>query len=437
PAVRHITLSNGIDVAYAQRTAVPVTRIAVSFDAGNAADPKDKLGLQSLMLSLIDEGTTSRSSVQIAEEQERLGAQIGAGASMDQTSLSLSALSPNLAPSLDLFADILRNPAFAPAEVERVRAQKLAGIAAELTEPRGVALRALPPLLYGKEHPYGIPFTGTGDPAVVARVGRADMIAFKQGWMRPDNARIFVVSDLALEQLGPQLESSLGSWRATGEKRTKNLDTPTPPARPRIVLIDRPGSPQSLILGGALLPVKGSDELLPLLAANEVLGGSFLSRMNMDLRERKGWSYGVSAQVNRLLGTAPYLVSAPVQADSTGPAIAALQSNMREFLGTSGVTPAELERTINNSIRELPGSFETGSDVLGGMQRNALFKRPDNYYDTLATRYRSLTAGDLDKAARAAIDPDKMLWVVVGDAAKVRPQLDALKLPVESVAAPK
>jgi zinc protease len=432
PAVSHFKLSNGVDVAYAQRTAVPLTRVVASFDAGNAADPKDKLGLQSFMLSLMDEGTATRSSIQIAEEQERLGASIGAGASMDRTTVNLSALSANLAPSLGLFSDILRNPTFAPAEVERVRAQRLAGIAAEMTEPSAIALRTLPPLLYGVGHPYGIPFTGTGDPAVVARVGRDDMVAFQRNWLRPDNLQMFVVSDLSADQVRAQLESQLGNWQASGAKGTKNLDAPIPAARSRIVLIDRPGSPQSVILAGQVLPVTGDQEVIALLAANDVLGGNFLSRLNLDLREKKGWSYGVSSSFNRVLGRVPYIVSAPVQADSTGPAIAALRDDMRTFLKTKGVTPAELELTINGSVRELPGSYETGAQVLSGMQRNALYQRPDDYYDTLADRYRALTASQLDAAARAVIDPDKLLWVVVGDAAKVRPQLDALKLPVET-----
>ena len=432
PAVSHAKLSNGIDVTYAQRTAVPVTRVVVSFDAGNAADPKDKLGLQSLMLALLDEGTPTRSSIQIAEEQERLGAAIGAGASMDRTTLSLTALSPNLAPSLDLFADILRNPAFAPAEVERVRAQALAGIAAEMTEPSSIALRTLPPLLYGTSHPYGIPFTGTGDPKVVAKVGRDDMIAFQHKWLRPDTARIFVVSDQPLSSLTPLLEQRFGTWQVAGTRGVKNLDAATPPARSRIVLIEIAASPQSLILPGELLPVTGSVELLPLIAANDVLGGSFLSRLNSDLREKKGWAYGVNSSVNRVLGTVPYIISAPVQSDKTGPAIAAMRGDLAAYLTRDGTTEAELMRTVNNSIRELPGSFETGSQVLGGMQRNALLGRPDDYYDTLAARYRALKAADLDKAARDVLDPDKLLWVVVGDGAKVRPQLDALKLPVES-----
>ena len=434
PTVETATLSNGIKVSYVQRPGLPITRVSISFDAGNAADPKARLGTQALMLALLEEGTTTRNSIDLAEAQERLGVSIGAGASMDRTSVSLSSVTPNLAPALDLFADVVRNPAFAPDEIERLRAQQLAAIASEMTTPGGLALRTLPPLLYGTEHPYGAPFTGTGDPEAVKKVTRDELFAFHRAWLRPDNARVFAVGDQPLSTLLPQLESRFGNWQAIGPKGAKDFKAPTPAAKGRIVLVDRPGSPQSLILAGELLDAKGTDELVTLLAANDVLGGNFLSRLNMDLRETKGWSYGVNAQVNRVVQTVPYIVSAPVQADKTGPAISAMLADIKDFLGAKGVTEEELARTVNGSIRELPGSFETGGDVLGGMQRNALYGRPDDYYDTLADRYRAMKVADLDKAARGAIDPAKLVWVVVGDAAKVRPQLDAIGLPVETVA---
>lgn len=435
PTVERARLSNGITVVYAHRDAVPITQVSMSFDAGNAADPKAKLGTQSLMLALLDEGTKSLNSVQIAERQEILGASISNYASMDRTMVNLFALTDNLAPSLDLFADMVRNPAFAPSEVERLRGQQLARIASEMTQPQGLALRTLPPLLFGAQHPYGVPFTGTGDPKAVETVSRDDLIAFHNAWFRPEKATIFVVSDKPLGQITPLLEAEFGKWAATGQAGAKNFSAPIPAAKPRIVLVDRKDSPQSLILGGEILPVKGTEEITDLLSANDVLGGNFLSRINMDLRETKGWSYGVRAQVNRVAEQVPYMVFAPVQADKTGASIAALQQQMRDFLGAKGVTPEELERTKNGSIRELPGSYETAADVLGGMQRNVLYERSDDYYDTLAARYRAMTAADLDKAARDAIKADQMLWVVVGDAAKVRSQLEGLGLPVEVVPA--
>ncbi|MCJ8159824.1 pitrilysin family protein [Sphingomonas sp. LaA6.9] len=435
PTVTRAKLSNGIEVVYAHRDAVPITQVSMSFDAGNAADPRTKLGTQSLMLALLDEGTKTRNSVQIAERQEILGASISNYASMDRTMVNLFALSDNLAPSLDLFGDIVKNPAFDPAEVERLRGQQLARIASEMTQPQAIALRTLPPLLFGTQYPYGVPFTGTGDPKAVEKVTRDDLMAFHHAWFRPEKATIFVVSDQALDRITPLLEAQFGKWAATGQAGAKNFSAAIPAPKPRIVLVDRKDSPQSLILGGLVMPVKGTEEITNLLSANDVLGGNFLSRINMDLRETKGWSYGVRAQVNRVVEQVPYMVFAPVQADKTGPSIAALQQQIRDFLGTKGVNAEELERTKNGSIRELPGSYETAADVLGGMQRNALYKRSDDYYDTLAARYRAMTAADLDKAARGAIKADQMLWVVVGDAAKVRSQLDGLGLPVEVVPA--
>jgi predicted Zn-dependent peptidase len=435
PTVEHARLSNGIEVIFARRAAVPVVDVAISFDAGNAADPKDKLGTQSLMLALLDEGTDRYSSVQIAEQEERLGASIGAAAGMDRTNVTLTALRPNLTASVDLLADIVRRPAFAPAEVERLRGQQLARIAQEMSEPQGIALRTLPPLLYGKAHPYGVPFTGTGDPAVVAHVSRDDLAGFHDAWMRPSKAKIFVVGDTSLAEIVPILERSFGDWHDSGPAPVKNLDAAIPANPPHIVLIDRPNSPQSLILAGEVLDRTGRDDLVALLEANDVLGASFLSRLNMDLRETKHWAYGVFSFAQRVVGRIPFLVFAPVQSDQTGPALAALTGDMHAFLTDKGVTPEELQRTINGSIRELPGSFETSGEVLGGMEQNEQYGRPDNYYETLASRYRSLTAADLDTAARHNIDPNKLVWVVVGDAAKVKPQLDKIGIPVEAMSA--
>lgn len=431
PAIERARLSNGIEVVFTRRTTVPTVRISMSFDAGNAADDKTKLGTHALMLGLLDEGTKNRNSIRIAEEQERLGASIAPSADMDSTTVGLFALKANLAPSLDLFADIIRNPAFAPAEVERVRAQLLTRIKSEKTQPSSLALRELPPLLYGTAHPYGVPFTGSGTEDGVTAVTPADLIAFHRRWIRPDNATLFVVGDTTLAELTPLLEKSFGNWKAPAEAKPAKLFRMDRMARPsRIVLIDRPG-PQSLILAGQTLGVTGMDNPLALITANEVLGGSFTSRLNMDLREDKGWSYGVGTRVRMVKDIMPFLLFAPVQADRTGDSVKALIEGTRTFLTTSGVTADELSRTINNQVRSLPGSFETSGDLLGAIARNVTYARPDDYYATLADRYRAMTAADLDDAARRHLRPDALIWVIVGNAAKVEPQLRQLNLPVE------
>ena len=432
PDVQRARLSNGVEVIYAQRNAVPITLTAVEFNAGVAADPAERMGTQQLMLSLLEEGTTRMNSIQLAEAQERLGATIGANASLDRTAVTLSALSANLAPSLDLLADIVRNPAFAPSEVERLRATQLAAIAIEQTQPAGLAQRALPTLIYGEKHPYGRPFSGLGDAAAVRVVTRDDLVNFHRTWIRPDNARIFIVSDRPLAQLTPLLEARFGNWAPpAAPKGVKDVSTPIPSSQPRIVLIDRPQSPQSLIYAGSVLPLSGTDDLVTLNAANEVLGNNFLSRINTDIREKRGWSYGLRGFVNQSEHRVPYLINAPVQADRTGESIAALMENFRAFNSTAGVTDAERERTINGNIRQLAGSFESSAQVLNALRTNALYRRPDNYWETIGGRYQTMTAADMDKAARAVIDPAQFVWVVVGDAEKVRPQLEKLGLPVE------
>jgi zinc protease len=437
PTLERAKLSNGMEVVFAQRKSVPVLQVSLEFDAGYAADPKNALGTQSLMLELMPEGTTSRTSVQIAEEGERLGAFIGTGASLDRTSVTLNALTTNLAPSLSLFADIVRNPKFEASEVERLRGQQLARIASELNNPNAIASRTLFPILYGKDHPYGVPPSGTGEASVVKALTREQLAQFHAQWLRPDNGRFFVVGDATLAQVVAALEKSFGDWKAPATALPKkSFDVASPKHKSRIVLVDRPKSPQSLIVGAQLLDAKGRDDLVVLRAANEVFGGSFLSRINMNLRETKGWSYGVRSQVLNPLESAPFNISAPVQSDRTGDSVKELVSDLKAFLGNKGVTPDELKRTVNGNVRGLPGRFETSGAVLGGLQTIVNYGRTDDYFETLAARYQALKASDLDNAARAKLDPSKILWVIVGDASVVKAQLDQLKLPVEVVPAP-
>ena len=433
PAVERARLSNGMEVIYAQRDAVPATKIALDFDAGLAADDRAKLGLQTLMLDLMDEGTRTLNATQLAEAQEALGASITTGATMDRSVVQLSAVTPNLKPSIDLLAEVVRNPAFASAELERLRATRLSRIAAERTQPAALASRALPELMYGADSPYGRPFSGNGDETSVKAITEADIRTDYARWIRPDNGKIFVVSDRPLSEITPVLDAAFGQWvPPASAKAVKDFSAPIPAATPKIVLIDRPQSPQSYIMGGEVLAASGTDDLLMLNAANNVLGNDFLSRINSDLRETKSWSYGVNASVAGFAGRVPYLVTAPVQADKTGPAIEALNLQFNDFLkGGKGVTPAELERTINGNTRRLAGSYETSAAVLGALRSNDLLGRPDDYPETIAARTNALTAAQLDAAAKAAIDPSRFVWVVVGDASVVKPQLDALGIPVE------
>ncbi len=432
PAIERTSLRNGMKVVFARRSAVPVVSVRISFDAGYAADPMNARGTTALLLRLMNEGTTSLDSSALARAEETLGASIRGSGLPDSTAFELNALTANLSPSLDLLADYVRHPALDPAELERVRTQQLSTIKAERADPFSLATRVLYPAIYGPAHPYGYAPSGTGDADVVSKLTRADLAAFHARWLRPDRATVYVVGDTTLANVIPLLEKSFGNWPSNRmAPPVKDFSAAIPAPTPRIVLIDRPGSPQSMIVGGMVIPAKGTDDTVTLRTANDVLGGDFLSRMNTNLRETKGWSYGVDSAISDRADRLIFRVVAPVQTDQTGPSITELRGEMTRYLGDKGTTPEEAALATQGSARELPGMFETSGAVLEGVAKIETYKRPDTYYETLPARYKAMTPAELDAAARAKLDPKAVTWVVVGDAAKVKPQLDGLGLPVE------
>lgn len=318
PEVQEATLSNGVKVYYAQRDAVPRLNMSLVFDAGSAADPMDKSGLHGLMVAMLDEGTNNYNAREIAETQELLGASISVSSDTDNTSFVMSTLSPNITPTLDLLEDMVKNPAFDADELERVRALQLSTIARENTQPIGLALRFLPPMIYGPEHPYGKPLTGTGEAQIVSTLSRDELVNFHQTWIRPEKMKIFMVGDADFDSLIAEMDERFGNWTVDAPNNgTKNVDAPVPPAQAKILVINQPNSPQSLVLGGEVLNAKGTDDLLDFEVANEILGGDFLSRINADLREKKGWSYGSATFYRRPEGRIPFLAYLAVQADKT------------------------------------------------------------------------------------------------------------------------
>jgi Predicted Zn-dependent peptidases len=312
-----------------------------------------------------------------------------------------------------------------------VKAQTITGIRAQMRSPQGIASRAIGTELFGPAAPYG----GVSTIESVSSITRDDLIAFKDSWIRPDNGEVFVISDRPLDEIVSALNAAFGSWTAPAtDKGTKDFAAlaASQPEGNRIVLINRPNSPQSFILGAQRTGLDARDPAwVDFTNANNALGGNFLARLNMNLRETKGWSYGVRGGPQAFENAVVYAISGGVQADRTGDSIAEMIKETREFLTEKGVTEEELTRNVAAEIGELPGSFETSPAVLGAMQSNALYGRPDNYYETLVDRYEAQTRESLDAAARSAIDVDDFVWVVVGDAAKVAPQLEQLGLPVE------
>jgi predicted Zn-dependent peptidase len=437
PAIERTTLSNGIPVVLARRTAVPKLALSIDFDAGYAADAVDTPGTQGLMLEMLAEGTKSRNATQIAEEQERLGATIATGATLDTSSVTLSALSANLGPSLELTADLLLHPAFADADFQRARGQAEAELAQVESTPSALASRTLSHELFGS-HPYAQPSDGLGTRMALEALTPAALSAAHAKWLRPDLARITVVGDVTMAELKPLLEQALGGWKApAAPKPVKALDARTPAPASRIVLIDRPNSPQSVIYAGRVLPITGrtpGEE--PLSLANDVVGNGFLSRLNLDIREDKGWSYGVRTGVTQSVGPRALQVIAPVQADRTGDSVRAIVADMAAFPAKVPVNAEEYQRVTEGAIRGLPNQFETNGQVLAAIVKNDRLGRPEDYYVRLATTYRAIDAKRIGAAAGQYLQPADLTWVIVGDRKVVEPQLKGLGLPVEVREAP-
>lgn len=434
PTFEEGALANGVRVIVANRSTVPVVNVAVQFDAGFAADAGAKAGLANFTTTMLRQGAGRFSALAYEAELERLGADIFTGSNLDASDATLVALKENLAPSLGLLADVVRRPTFAQEEIERQRTLILNQIKQEKANPNAIGLRVLPPLMYGKGHAYGAPLTGSGDEASVGAITRADIDGFHKAWLRPDNAVIVVVGDTSLAEIKPLLEKSFGDWRATGAKPAKTVAPVTLPASSRVVLIDRPGSPQSLILAGHVAPSSRDDANIAMEAMNEILGGGFVSRINLNLREDKGWSYGSRSSLFGASNQRPFIIQAPVQTDKTGVSIAEIKKELAGYLGPKPATADELERVKLNNVRALPGRLETSRAVLGSLQSSLRFGRPLDYPATLPAKYKALTPGEIAAAARAVVKPESLIWVIIGDAAKIRSEVEAANLgPIEEL----
>ena len=429
PELERGKLKNGIEVILAQRHTVPVTHVQLMFNAGYAADQGHKLGTASFTSALMAESTKDLDSVEVAKRKQRLGAITRIGCGLDACSASLNALNDQLQPSLALFADIVRNPAFKSDDIERIRGQWLAGIAQEKTQPTALALRTLPPLLYGANHAYGIPFTGSGTEEAIKAMQASDLSTFQNDWLRPDNVKILVAGDTTLQQIIPQLDAAFGDWKAPSSAvPKKNIATVAAQAKPRVFLIDKPDAPQSLILAGLLAPSSKAPNELAIDVANGAFGGSFTSRLNMNLREDKRWAYGAFSFMRDAIGQRPFLMYAPVQTDKTAESAHEVSKEANEVIASRPLTQPEVDKIKDSNVRGLPGSFETASEVLGAMSEIVQYNRPDDYVQTLKARTEAVTQPQAEDAIKEIIKPTALTWVIVGDLKKIEAPVRALNL---------
>ena len=425
PALQRTTLDNGMEVILAERHATPTVDMTLLVDAGYASDQQAIPGRANLAMNMLDEGTESRDALTISEELDMLGATLDTGSNLDMSSVTMSALTDHLAASLDLFADVILHPAFPENELERLRKQQLATIQREKATPIQMALRVFPELLYGEGHAYSLPFTGSGTEASVSRLTRDDLATFHATWFKANNATLVVVGDVTMDDLRPMLEDAFGDWQA-GDVPPKNVAEVDHKASQQIYVMDRPGAQQSIIFAGHVAPPTNNPDEIAIETMNTILGGSFTSRINMNLREEKGWSYGARSILVDARGQRPFIVYAPVQTDKTAESVQEIASELNGILGDEPVTTEEVNQAQRNQTLSLAGRWETNDAVGGSINQMVRFDLPEDYFDTYTEAVRCLTVDQVEAAADEVVHPDNLVWIVVGDREVIEPSLREL-----------
>ena len=427
PALERATLSNGLKVVLAERRSIPVVHFDLLLDAGFAADQFALPGTASLAMSMLDEGTATRTALQISDRLADLGASLGAGSRLDVSSVSLDALRERLDPSLELYADVILHPAFRSSDLERLRKQRLVQIQREKADPLGMALRVFPRVVFGEGHAYANPWSGSGTEASAKKITRDDLVKFHRTWFKPDHATLVVVGATTMPEIRPKLERLFAAWRP-GEVPVKNIAEVAPSPKPEVYLLDRPGAEQTTLIAGNVAPPKANPDEPAIETMTAVLGSDFGSRLNMNLREDKHWSYGAYSFIRDARGPRPFLALAPVQTDRTKEAIVELRKELAGIVRDRPIQPDELERAKASLTLTLPGSWETIGAVAGSIDEIVAFGLNDRYFDTYADRVREQTAATVTQAAGRTVLADRLIWVIVGDRAKIEPAVRELGL---------
>lgn len=429
PDLERTTLKNGMQVVLARRPGVPTMVLRMLFDAGYASDQLAKPGTAALAMNMMDEGTESMSALEINEKLQMLGASLGAGSDLDASFVSLNTLKPTLGPSLDLMADVVLNPAFPEQDFERLKNQQLVRIQQEKSQPVSMAIRVMPKFLYGEDHAYSQPLTGSGTEASVQSLTREDIQKFYNTWIKPNNATLMVVGDVELDELVPMLESRFSDWKK-GKTPNKNIaEVPTMNSG-KIYLMDKPESPQSMIIGGYLVDPYGKVNEIARETSIDVLGGEFTSRLNMNLREDKHWAYGAQTMMLQAKGQRPMIAYAPVQTDKTSESIQEIVKEFTQYVGDKPVTAEEFGKTTGNKILQLPGQWETNNAVMSSLNNQIQYGLADDYYQQYGKAVQGLKLEDVQEVSKVLVHPEKLSFFVVGDKEKILPGLQKLGMEI-------
>ncbi len=428
PPIARRTLSNGMEVLVVENHELPVVNLNLVLRVGRSSDPAGQPGFAALLAATWDEGTTRRTADQIAEELAGIGASLSINSDWDTTAARLFTLKRHLPAALDVYGDVIQHPSFPEKELERQRRIALSRLVQIRDEPTHLAGIAVGAVLFGPDHPYGQPTFGT--PSALKSVKRQDLLAFYQTRVRPEEAVLIAVGDVTADEIAAELEKSLGRWRAApGPAAGPKFPAPPAPQPSRILLVDKPGAVQSVVSVSLICAERGSSDYFPLVVMNSILGGQFSSRLNMNLREDKGYTYGARTSLDwRVHGRGPLVASSSVQTAVTAPALVEF---LKEFAGMVGQRPVgadELSFSKTYITRGYPASFETPSHVATQLETLVQYRLPDDYFNTVVPAVRAVTEGDVLRVAKKYLDLDHLVVVIVGDSAQIEPALR--KLPI-------
>lgn len=425
PDIQRVTLKNGMKIVLAQRKGIPTVAANLLFDAGYASDQFAKTGTANLALNLMDEGTQTMNALQISDKLQSIGTSIYTSSDLDASYVRMDALKASFDESLDVFADVVLNPAFSQNEFSRLQQEQINDIKREHTDPFSMVLRVFPKFLYGEGHAYSQPFTGSGYEESVSKITRDDILKFYATWIKPNNATLVVVGDIEMKDLVSKVEKHFSSWKS-GEIPKKNLTAVSSKSTNKLYLIDRPESEQSIIMAGYLIEPYGKVSEIAREAFVNVFGGDFLSRINMNLREDKHWSYGAGVFVPGAKGQRPFIAYAPVQTDKSMESMNELSKEFKAIDSDKPVTQEEFDRNKSNTIMGLPGQWETNRSVNQSLTTVSKYGLPDDYYKTYESKVRALTLEDVRKVSKQLVTPAKLNWFVVGDKEKILEDLKKL-----------
>jgi zinc protease len=413
PPVERRTLSNGMDVVIVEHKELPVVSMNLVVKMGAAGDPLNQGGLASLTADMLDEGTKTRSSLDISDQLAFIGSSLSVNSGWDSSTASMTTLTRHLDRALDIYADVVTNPAFDDKELTRLSNTRMTAFKQRRDDPGQIAEIVYASLIYGRTHPYGHPLTG--DEASLGAIKGADVRKFYETFYRPNNATLVVVGDVTPDQLMPKLERAFGKWEKGHIPAVDVTAAPVARDKATLYVVDRPGSAQSVILAGHVGVPRSNPDYFPLLVMNTLLGGQFTSRINLNLREDKGYTYGARSQFDWRRGAGPFVATAPVFTGVTKESVAELLKELRGVRGEIPITQQELEYAKQAIIRGFPRTFETPGQIGNRLEQVITYGLPDDYFNTYIERVQAVTLADINRVATQHLQPSRLAIVVVGD----------------------